>query len=82
MAKIATAKKVLKALLMDLPKDANVGLIAYGHRKKEDCKDVEILAPINPNDPDKLGKRVEALQPKGKTPLTFSLESPFHFSPP
>ena len=71
--KMATAKQVLKSLLADLPKDTNVGLMAYGHRNEGDCKDVEVLTPINPNDPTKLAASIDSLQPKGKTPLTYSL---------
>jgi len=74
VAKVTTAKKVLTGLLRDLPRDTNVGLMAYGHRKKEDCKDVELLAPMGTNDPAKLAAHVESLQPKGKTPLSYSLE--------
>ncbi len=72
--KIVTAKKVLVSLLKDLPADTKVGIMVYGHRSKDDCRDVELLVPIGPNDPDILAKRIQAIQPKGKTPLTYSLE--------
>ncbi len=72
--KTDTAKDVLKGLIGDLPEDTNVGLMAYGHRKKEDCKDVEVLSPIAPNHPEILSENIDKLKPKGKTPLTYSLE--------
>ncbi len=72
--KIVTAKKVLVSLLKDLPEDTNVGIMVYGHRSEGNCRDVELLVPIGPNDPSKLAKRIETIQPKGKTPITYSLE--------
>ncbi|MCP3874135.1 MAG: VWA domain-containing protein, partial [Desulfobacteraceae bacterium] len=74
IAKIATAKKVLKALVSDLPEGTNVGLMAYGHNKERDCTDVSILSPIRKNNPDNLSVMIDAIQPKGKTPLTYALD--------
>jgi Ca-activated chloride channel family protein len=47
-AKITIAKEVLTGLIQDLPSDVNVGLVAYGHRTKGDCNDVEELSPLGP----------------------------------
>ena len=44
--KIVVARKVLKGLLGELPADSKVGLIAYGHRKKSDCADIETIMPL------------------------------------
>ena len=65
-AKIETAKKVMSSLLSDLPKNVNVGLMAYGHRSEGDCKDVQLLVPIASNSADKLTKQINAIKPKGK----------------
>jgi Ca-activated chloride channel family protein len=45
-AKITIAKEVLVGLIENLPEGLNVGLVAYGHRRKGDCKDVEELVPL------------------------------------
>ncbi len=74
VSKIDTSKQVLKELLNELPKDTNVGLMAYGHRSEGDCKDVELLVPIGPNAPDEVAISITSIQPMGKTPLTYSLE--------
>ncbi len=42
-AKIAIAKEVMTELIRDFPDDAEAGLVAYGHRRKGDCNDVEEL---------------------------------------
>lgn len=79
--KIKIAKQVLTALLKDLPKDTKIGLMVYGHRREGDCKDVELLAPIGVNDPEKLATRLGPIKTKGKTPLAYSLEQSVpHFS--
>ena len=72
-AKIVSAKTVLKKAIGDLPETAEVGLIAYGHRKKGDCEDIETLSPLSPIDKTGLSKKIDALDAKGKTPITDSL---------
>jgi hypothetical protein len=72
--KIDIAKQVLAALLKDLPADTKVGLMVYGHRSEKNCKDIEMLAPVGQHDLNQLVKRLQAIKPKGKTPLAYSLE--------
>src|SRR3989339_275956 len=66
------AKDVLSGLIKDLPETSNVGLVAYGHRQKGDCNDVEELVPIAPLNKELLVNRITGLRPKGMTPLTSS----------
>ena len=73
-AKIVIAKEVLAELIKDLPQDVNVGLVAYGHRRKGDCNDVEELVPLGELDKEKLIKKIKAINPKGKTPITLSVK--------
>ena len=72
-AKIATAKSVLGNLLTDLPADTKVGLMAYGHRTKGDCRDVELLAGIGAESTAGLLQKIKGIAPKGKTPIAASL---------
>jgi Ca-activated chloride channel family protein len=72
--KIAIAKEVLTGLIKDLPGDVHVGLVAYGHRRKGDCKDVEELVPLSPVDKEKLIAEIQEINPKGKTPITLSVQ--------
>jgi Ca-activated chloride channel family protein len=72
--KMDIAKEVMCGLINDLPDGANVGLTAYGHRSKGDCKDVEELAPLGPINKSILVKKIKALNHKGKTPITFSVQ--------
>ena len=71
--KISIAKTVLKNLVDELPDDSEVGLIAYGHREKGDCKDIETIVPPGPLDKASINQKIDALNPKGKTPITDSV---------
>jgi Ca-activated chloride channel family protein len=75
--KISIAKEVLKNLITGLPENAKVGLIAYGHRDKGDCKDIETIVPPGPLDKALINKKIEELNPKGKTPITDSVLTAF-----
>jgi Ca-activated chloride channel family protein len=72
-AKIEIAREVMAGLVKDLPADLNVGLVAYGHRRKGDCSDVEQIAPLGPLDKPSLTAQIQRLSPKGKTPLSNSV---------
>ena len=69
-AKIAIAKTVMADLIDQIPADFQTGLIVYGHRRKGDCDDIEMLIPVGPHDPAAMKTRVQAISPKGKTPLS------------
>jgi len=72
-AKMDIAKEVMADLIGNLPDGMNVGLVAYGHRKKGDCKDVEELVPLTPVNKKALVAKVNAISPKGMTPITLSI---------
>ena len=66
------ATKVLSQSLMNLPQDQQVSLVAYGHRRKSDCKDVEFLVDIMNTEKAKVVNSLEGITPLGKTPLAYS----------
>ena len=71
--KIAIAKEVMAKLIRDLPDDTRAGVVAYGHRRKGDCKDVEELVQMSPLDREGIIRIIQGLSPKGKTPITYSV---------
>lgn len=75
--KIVIAREVLSGLVEQLPAESSVGLVAYGHRREGDCGDIETVTPLEPLDRGRLTAAVEALNPKGKTPITAALEQAF-----
>ncbi|MCJ7809059.1 MAG: VWA domain-containing protein, partial [Desulfobulbaceae bacterium] len=72
-AKIGIAKEVLTDLITGLPDDTVVGLVAYGHRRKGDCNDVEELITLGPLNKQAMIAQVQNLNPKGKTPISRSV---------
>jgi Ca-activated chloride channel family protein len=75
--KMAVARRVLKESITRLPDTAEVGLIAYGHRKKSDCADIEVLSQLKAIDKPALQGQIDALKPSGMTPITNSLQQAF-----
>ncbi|MBV7410056.1 VWA domain-containing protein [Maritimibacter sp. DP1N21-5] len=70
--KIVIARDVVTNLLGTLPEDQALGLVAYGHRTKGDCGDIELLAEPGA-DRAAIADAVNALNPKGKTPLSAAV---------
>jgi Ca-activated chloride channel homolog len=75
--KMTVARRVLKESIAKLPDNAEVGLIAYGHRRKNDCADIEVLSQLKSIDKSALSTQIDALKPSGMTPITNSLQQAF-----
>lgn len=74
-----TRIEVARDLLSDrLPKwqaeNTNIGLIAYGHNRKGDCTDIEVLVELGPAQPEALEQAIRSISPKGKTPIAASID--------
>ena len=72
-AKITIAQRVIGDLLDTLPADQEIGLTLYGHRRKGDCGDIELAVPAGPDTRDAIRAAVNAVKPKGKTPLSAAV---------
>ena len=72
-AKIVIAKEVLTDLIKGLPDNTIAGLVAYGHRRKEDCNDVEELIALGPLNRKAMTAQIQQLNAKGKTPISRSV---------
>ena len=75
--KMVVARRVLKESIVKLPDAAEVGLIAYGHRRKNDCADIEVLSQLKTIDKPALQAQIDALKPSGMTSITNSLQQAF-----
>jgi Ca-activated chloride channel homolog len=75
--KMVVARRVLKESIAKLPDEGDVGLIAYGHRRKNDCADIEVLSQLKSIDKPALQAQIDALKPSGMTPITNSLQQAF-----
>ena len=73
-AKITIAREAISEIVNDWDRNSALGLMAYGHNSKGDCKDIELIqAPENINKKTFLSK-INKLNPKGKTPLTAAVK--------
>ena len=72
--KIEAAREVMHKVIPGIPEEVSVGLTAYGHRRKGDCSDIEILIPVENTNRKELLGRVDALSPKGKTPIAAAVK--------
>ncbi len=70
--KIVIARDVIGDLLTSLPADMELGLMSYGHRRKGDCSDIEMLAQPGASRAA-IAAAVNAINPKGKTPLSAAV---------
>jgi len=72
-AKIEIARAAVGQMLTTWPRQDALGLMAYGHRRKGDCGDIELLSAAKLIDPAAFKKQVNGLQPKGMTPISASV---------
>jgi Ca-activated chloride channel family protein len=73
VAKILIARNVVGDLVTDLQEDIDFGLVAYGHRAKADCSDIETIVPVGELVPAGFKRAVNSLTPQGRTPLTAAV---------
>ena len=67
--KIEIAREVIGEIVRDWNPEVELGITAYGHRRKGDCRDIETIVPVGPVDAREIMSVVNTLKPKGKTPL-------------
>ena len=66
------AADILTNTVTGLKDDQQIGFMAYGHRRKSDCEDVEFMIDLENTDKAKVTKAVSSINPLGKTPLANS----------
>lgn len=71
--KIVIAKDVVEGLVRGMDENQRLGMVAYGHRKKGDCRDIETIADVGA-ERDVVIDALRKITPRGKTPLSASVE--------
>ena len=71
-SKIEIAKEVVKKTVKNF-ETTELGLMAYGHRRKGDCSDIEILTDPKKDNAENISKMVDNISPKGMTPMGNSV---------
>jgi len=69
-ARITIARETLDSVLSTLPPDIELGLMAYGHREKGNCGDIQMLVEPAAGTADAIKAAVADINPKGMTPLS------------
>src|SRR5262249_42864733 len=64
------------ALVEKLPDTTKVALRTYGHRRTQDCNDVELVTPLGQLDRAALTARINSINPapNSRTPIALSLQ--------
>ena len=68
--KISIAREVMDEVLGKVSSDLSIGLMAYGHREKGNCADIELLTAPAPGSAAEIVGKANDLSPRGKTPLS------------
>ena len=68
--KLEIAREALGTVLAGIPAKTEIGLMAYGHREKGNCADIELVVPPGPGTAKAITDAANAMQFLGKTPLT------------
>ncbi|PKP03608.1 MAG: von willebrand factor type a [Bacteroidetes bacterium HGW-Bacteroidetes-6] len=77
--KITIARKIMSDLLDSLAVVPNLELAlrCYGHTKDyppQDCDDTRLEVPFGPNNIEKIKLKLKTINPRGTTPIAYSLE--------
>jgi Ca-activated chloride channel family protein len=71
--KIEVAQQGLTSLIERLEGRADLGLLGYGHRRKGDCRDIDLAFPPGPIDAAAAKQWVAKFSPRGKTPMASAI---------
>lgn len=68
--KLEIARETVGQVLGTIPADQELGLMAYGHRERGNCADIELMVPPAAGTGADITARVNEMRFQGKTPLT------------
>ncbi|MEZ5775473.1 MAG: hypothetical protein R3D33_12440 [Hyphomicrobiaceae bacterium] len=71
--KTTAALRAIEQKLPDYRERIELGLMAFGHRRKGNCADIEQLLPVAALEPEAFIETARSLSPKGRTPLADTL---------
>ncbi|WP_205208511.1 VWA domain-containing protein [Arenimonas caeni] len=68
--KLEIARETLATVLADAPDDLALGLMAYGHREKGNCNDIELVVPVRTGSAGDIAEAAATMKFLGMTPLS------------
>ncbi|MGM0536199.1 MAG: VWA domain-containing protein [Pseudomonadota bacterium] len=73
ITRIEVARDVIEEYLRDRDPEVPLSVLAYGHSRRGDCGDIEIVATMQRQDATPLADQIRGLNPQGMTPIAESL---------
>lgn len=74
LSRIEVARDVMGNYFVDRDPDAPYAIVAYGHSRRGDCGDIEVVTPMGRHIGAGQANRLVGLIPQGMTPLTDALQ--------
>ncbi|MBW8909184.1 MAG: VWA domain-containing protein [Mesorhizobium sp.] len=72
--KLEIARESLRTVLQSVPADDEIGFMAYGHRTKGSCDDIELIVPPQAGSASAITAAADSMKFLGKTPLTAAVK--------
>ncbi|HWK33943.1 MAG TPA: VWA domain-containing protein, partial [Hyphomicrobium sp.] len=72
-SKLEIVREALRNLLPNLRTDTRVGIASFGHRRRGNCGDAEVILPPDTNAPQRLAVPIDKLNAMGKGPMVLAL---------
>jgi hypothetical protein len=82
ITKVEVAREVIGDFFTSRDNTVPLGVVAYGHNRRGDCSDIEVVAPVGVSDPAQRSASLNRLNPRGMTPITDSLALAASMIPP
>lgn len=68
--KLEIARETLRTVLQTVPADLELGLMAYGHRERGSCEDIELVVAPAPGTGSAIADAADRMRFQGRTPLS------------
>ncbi|MEZ5924330.1 MAG: VWA domain-containing protein [Hyphomicrobiaceae bacterium] len=73
--KVAMAQSSISRFVDLMEGRAGLGIVGYGHRRKGDCRDVEVAFPVGQIDAGSAKGWIGKFSPRGKTPMALAVQT-------
>ena len=71
--RMSVAKRVFGETLAAMPKEVQTGLLVFGHRRRNDCSDIEVISPIGADSAASQSQMVAGFEAIGETPIAAAI---------
>lgn len=71
--RMSAAKRIFGETLAVMPKTVQTGLIVFGHRRRNDCSDIEVISPIGADSAASQSQMVAGFEAIGETPIAAAI---------